>query len=97
LLDRLLERDVWRRQPRQVFIEGEILTERQADRARELQLRFLELVRRCGRALSLPAQLHFGAQHVDAGDQTVFFQIHRLIVEGLCRLLLGPRRLGAGE
>ena len=40
-------------------------------------------------------ELHFRAQHIDAGHQAVLLQIQRLVVQRLGRLLLGPGRFGA--
>ena len=65
---------------RQRRIELESLAERQADHARQLQLRLLEVVDGHRRPLRLRAQLDFGAQHVDAGDEAVLLQVERLLV-----------------
>ena len=76
-------------------IEIEALAERQADHAGELQLHLLEFIDRIGGALRLRAELHLGAQHVDAGDDAALFQVDRLLVQGPRRLLLGARGVGA--
>ena len=81
-------------QLREIGIEREILAERQADGARELQFRLLEFVRVDRGALRLGTELHFRAQHVDSGHQAVLLQIQRLVVQRLGGLLLGAGRFG---
>ena len=92
-----VDRDVGHRQVGQLRIELEPLAERQADDARQLQLRFLEFVDGVAGPLGLRAELHFGAQHVDAGDDAALFQIERLLVQRAGGLLLRARRIGAGR
>ena len=81
----------------QVRIQLEPLAEREADDARQRQLRFLEFVDGVAGPLGLRAKLHFSAQHVDARDDAALFQIERLLVQRAGGLLLGARGIGAGR
>ena len=96
-VDGLLEREIRIRQLGDVQVERERLAERQPDCTRQLQLGLVKIVGGGGRPLRLRVQLHFGAQDVDAGDETALFKVDRLPVERLRRFLLGPRRLGARQ
>ncbi len=88
-LQRAFERDdLVQRRIRNAIGQRERLSDRQADRARQLQFRLLELVFDPNRSLTLVLQLHLGAQHVNAGDQTGLFHVVRLPVERVGRILL---------
>ena len=56
---------------------------------------FSNSLRGDGRALRLRVQLHFGAQHVDPGNDAALLEVDRLVVERVGGLLLRARGVGA--
>ena len=93
--EHLVERRRRHRRVGNLVGQREHLAERQADRARELQLRLLEFVLRGEDTLALGLLLHLRAQHVDAGDDAGRLQVLRLREERVGRRLLRARHLHA--
>ena len=63
--------------------------------ARQLQLGLLERRSPPRSRAAVGAELHFRAQHVDAGDEAALPEIDRLLVKRLRRCQLRLRRVGA--
>ena len=89
-LERLIQRHLRDVHRRQLGGQREGLSQRQSDEPRQLKLRLLELVSRGRDALAFGAELHFGAQDVDAGHDPTLLQVRGLLEERPRRVHLRP-------